>query len=58
MREIIIDELERFLAKLDVDYTFPSLSEINNHKNAFMEMESKFLEKYPVDKTILDMKIS
>jgi hypothetical protein len=46
-RDIICNEVERYLSKIGVIYHFPKLSEITNNKESFVEMMSAFHEKYP-----------
>lgn len=52
LRGIIFDRLEKFLLENELDYSFPSSSEVTNNKDCLMEMMSLFEEKYP-DKGLL-----
>ncbi len=47
LRDIIISELEMYLTKLGIDFTFPKAHEIPNNKQAFEEMMGQFQQKYP-----------
>lgn len=47
LRQFITQQIERFLAKLGVSYTFPSASQELNNKESFEEMMTAFGEKYP-----------
>ena len=47
LRDIFVTELEESLATLGVDYTFPAVSEISNHKQAFEDMLMAFHQQYP-----------
>lgn len=47
LRDILVAELEEKLDNLDVDYVFPDVSSITNHKGAFEDMMTKFGQKYP-----------
>ncbi len=52
LRDIVCGELERNLAKMGVDYSFPPADRVVNHKDAFIAMMNAFNEKYP-DKGLL-----
>lgn len=52
LRQIITLQLERFLEKIGVDYTFPAADKELNNKNSFEEMMGAFAEKFP-DKGLL-----
>ena len=47
LRQIITLQLERFLEKLGVDYTFPTADKELNNKDSFEEMMAAFGEKFP-----------
>ena len=47
LRQIITQQLERFLEKLGVDYTFPTADKELNNKESFEEMMAAFNEGYP-----------
>ena len=47
LRDILVAELEEKLDNLGVDYIFPDVSTITNHKGAFEDMMTKFGQKYP-----------
>ena len=47
LRQIITLQLERFLEKLGVDYTFPTADKELNNKDSFEEMMTAFGEKFP-----------
>lgn len=47
LADIITNELTRGLSEMGVNYQFPSLSEVSNHKPHFEEMMAVFQEKYP-----------
>lgn len=47
LRQIITLQLERFLEKLGVDYTFPTADKELNNKDSFEEMMAAFAEKFP-----------
>lgn len=47
LRKIITEELERFLERQGVAYSFPPAEKVVNNKAAFDEMMSLFNEKYP-----------
>ncbi|MHC1596361.1 MAG: DUF6079 family protein [Candidatus Syntropharchaeales archaeon] len=46
-RDIICSELERGLEGVGVSFAFPSVDEVTNHKDLFIEMMGAFDEKYP-----------
>jgi len=47
LRQIITQQIERFLEKLDVSYTFPTADHELNNKDSFEEMMAAFSESYP-----------
>jgi predicted ATPase len=47
LRDILIAELEEYLATLGVNYNFPDISEVSSHKPAFEEMMTAFHAQYP-----------
>ncbi|MGE0430518.1 MAG: DUF6079 family protein [Hydrogenophaga sp.] len=47
LRQIITLQLERFLEKHGVDYTFPTADKELNNKDSFEEMMAAFAEKFP-----------
>ena len=47
LRQIITQQLERWLEKLGVDYTFPAAHEELNNKDSFEAMMTAFGEKFP-----------
>src|SRR5690606_15371951 len=47
LRDILIGELEEYLATLGVAYNFPAISEAASHKPAFEEMMAAFHAQYP-----------
>jgi hypothetical protein len=47
LRDILVAELEEALDNLGVEYVFPDVSTITNHKGAFEDMMTKFGQKYP-----------
>jgi hypothetical protein len=47
LRQIITQQLERFLEKLGVSYTFPAADQELNNKESFEEMMAAFGEKFP-----------
>lgn len=47
LRQVITQQLERFLEKLDVSYTFPTADQELNNKDSFEEMMAAFGEAYP-----------
>ncbi len=47
LRQIITLQLERFLEKIGVDYTFPTADKELNNKDSFEEMMATFVEKFP-----------
>ena len=47
LRQIITQQLERFLKKLGVDFTFPSSDKELSNKDSFEEMMAAFGEKFP-----------
>lgn len=53
LRQIITLQLERFLEKLGVSYTFPTADQELNNKNSFDEMMAAFNEDYPAQGLLL-----
>ena len=53
LREIITQELERFLVKQGVSYTFPPVVTVVNNKTAFEEMLAAFAEVHPTHGILL-----
>ncbi|OCA02824.1 DUF6079 family protein [Akkermansia glycaniphila] len=47
LRDILVSELEEHLEKFGVDYVFPEVKTITNHKRAFEDMMAKFGEVFP-----------
>ncbi|MDR0439785.1 MAG: DUF6079 family protein [Candidatus Accumulibacter sp.] len=47
LRQIITQQLERFLKKFGVDFTFPTADRELNNKDSFEEMMAAFGEKFP-----------
>ena len=47
MRDILVAELEEYLAAIGVAYSFPSAAEVSNNKRAFEEMMAAFHQEYP-----------
>jgi hypothetical protein len=47
LRDIIVAELEDYLERIDVDYSFPAADTITNHKGAFEDLMVAFSEVYP-----------
>ncbi len=47
LRDIITQELEGFLHKNGVSYSFPAVEKVVNNKSAFEEMMAAFTELYP-----------
>ena len=47
LRHIITQQIEHFLKKLGVDYTFPTADQELNNKDSFEEMMAAFGEKFP-----------
>jgi len=47
LRDIIVAELEEKLDNLGVEYVFPDVNSITNHKGAFEDMMTKFGQAYP-----------
>ncbi len=47
LRDIIFDELERFLAGVGAPYKFPASTAVTNNKNALVEAMAGFQQKYP-----------
>ncbi|WP_244105277.1 DUF6079 family protein [Burkholderia ambifaria] len=47
LRQIITQQLERFLEKLGVDFTFPRADQELNNKDSLEEMMAAFGEKFP-----------
>ncbi|MBL8299346.1 MAG: hypothetical protein JNN30_13490 [Rhodanobacteraceae bacterium] len=53
LRQIITLQLERFLEKIGVDYTFPTADKELNNKDSFEEMMAAFAEKFPDEGVLL-----
>ncbi|NQY81839.1 MAG: ATP-binding protein [Alphaproteobacteria bacterium] len=47
LRDILVAELEEKLEKIGVDYVFPEVGAIANHKSAFEDMMTRFGEAFP-----------
>jgi hypothetical protein len=47
LRDILTAEIEEHLAKLGVNFTFPSAGAVTNNKRAFEEMMALFHQKFP-----------
>ncbi|PEK99501.1 DUF6079 family protein [Bacillus sp. AFS017336] len=47
LRDIVCKELERGLAAIGIDFTFPNANEVTNNKEMFFEMMDLFEEQYP-----------
>lgn len=47
LRDIIISELEEHLERMGVEYVFPDVETITNHKGAFQKMMEEFEKVYP-----------
>lgn len=47
LRDLLIQELEEFLASINVSYVFPKADRISNHMRAFEDMMKAFHEVYP-----------
>lgn len=47
LRDILLAELEEYLATLGVNYTFPTADQISSNKRAFEEMMAVFHRQYP-----------
>jgi predicted ATPase len=47
LRDILFSELERFLAKFDLNFQFPAASSITNNKAAFEDMMLVFERQFP-----------
>lgn len=47
LRDIITQQLEVFLEKHDVSYSFPPVDKVINNKAAFEEMMAAFADRYP-----------
>lgn len=52
LRDIVVTELEKGLAKMGVTFKFPSADQITNNKDSITAMMGEFGEKYP-DKGLL-----
>ncbi|MFC4660780.1 DUF6079 family protein [Oceanobacillus aidingensis] len=52
LREIICRQLEKGLADMGIDYSFPAADQVTNNKDMMYEMMELFHEKYP-DKGLL-----
>lgn len=47
LRNIITKEIEKDLARYGIEFYFPPIDKVTNNKEAFMEMMSKFEDKFP-----------
>lgn len=47
LRDILVHELEKHLAKWGIDFTFPPIDQITNNKDSLEEMMGLFNETYP-----------
>ena len=47
LRDIVVQKIEEYLEELDIDYTFPSMNEVSNNKDCFIEMMAEFESVYP-----------
>ena len=47
LREIIVSELEEYLASIGVNFQFPPMEQVKNHKPIFEKMMAAFAERYP-----------
>lgn len=47
LRDILLEELEKYFQGAGVDYVFPSWDEITSHKSSFGDMMLKFGEVFP-----------
>jgi len=47
LRNLICNEIEKFLEQHNISYNFPSITSIANNKQALEEMMIKFQEKFP-----------
>ncbi len=47
LREIIVSELEEYLALIGVNFQFPPVEQVKNHKPIFEKMMTAFAERYP-----------
>ncbi len=47
LRDIMVGEMEEGLEKHGVEYVFPEVGKISNHKRAFEDMMAKFGEAFP-----------
>jgi hypothetical protein len=47
LREILTQQIERFLKKIGVDFTFPAADQELNNKDSFEHMMAAFGEKFP-----------
>lgn len=52
LRDIVLDELEQFLARVGTPYTFPSASLVSNNKEPLIQAMAAFAAHYP-DKGVL-----
>ncbi|WP_254843978.1 DUF6079 family protein [Virgibacillus dokdonensis] len=52
LREIVCRQLEKGLANMGIDYTFPTADQVTNNKDMMYEMMELFHEEYP-DKGLL-----
>lgn len=47
LRDIVVQKIEAYLEALEIDYTFPSMDEVSNNKDCFIEMMAEFQDMYP-----------
>ena len=47
LRDILVSELEEYLGKLRIHFSFPEAGTISSHKRAFEDMMGKFHEQFP-----------
>lgn len=47
LRDMVVQMIEEYLEELDIDYTFPSMNEVSNNKDCFIEMMAEFESVYP-----------
>lgn len=52
LRDIVLDELEQFLARVGTPYTFPPASHVANNKDPLIQAMAGFTARYP-DKGVL-----
>ncbi|MEI7463685.1 MAG: DUF6079 family protein, partial [Candidatus Taylorbacteria bacterium] len=47
LRDILVAEIEEYLEKLGIAYTFPAADKVSNNKRAFEDMLAAFHQQYP-----------